>query len=277
MTADFEVIPGWYGKVPYLGDFASRRLPQTFIATWDNWLQQSMSASRSRLGAQWLEAYLHSPIWRFVLLPGVIGDEFWAGLVMPSVDKVGRHFPLTIAASIAPRPGILATVIASSNWYAAIEDTALAALNTAFTVEQFEARLAHAPFQDGLFQEQDTRALDLAGWWTQPAAGFQTALPVGVTAQHLVCAAGSEWFQSAGVGKSIWWLEMSESAQSRLACFTGLPHPDQYANFLQVAQAPLVQAPLPRSNPSQRSQTMPPADPARAMLDRILSTTLPPV
>ncbi len=266
MTADFEVIPGWYGKVPYLGDFASRRLPQKFIATWDSWLQQSMSASRVRLGAQWLDAYLHSPIWRFVLLPGVIGDEFWAGLIMPSVDKVGRHFPLTIAASIAPRPGILATIVASGNWYAAIENTALAALNTAFTVEQFEARLAGAPFQDGLYQEQDTGALDLAGWWSQPGAPFAAALPTGFTAQHLVTAAGSEWFQSAGAGKSIWWQEMAAAGQSRMACFTGLPHPDHYITFLQAGEMPL-----------QPVHAMPSAEPARAMLDRILSTTLPPV
>lgn len=266
MAVDFEVIPGWYGKVPYLGDFASRRLPQTFIATWDRWLQQSMSASRAQLGTRWLDAYLHSPIWRFVLLPGVIGDEFWAGLIMPSVDKVGRHFPLTIAVSIAPRPGILATVVASNNWYAAIESTALAALNTAFTVDQFEARLADAPFQDGLYQEQDTHALDLAGWWSQPAARFDMPLPAGVTAQHLVCAAGSEWFQSAGAGKSIWWQDMAASAQPRLACFPGLPQADHYTTFLQGGETPL-----------QPVHAMPPAEATQAMLDRIMSTTLPPV
>ena len=113
MASEFEGVPGWYGKIPYLGDFASRRLSQQFILEWDNWLQHSMTASRTMLGPDWLDTYLMSPIWRFVLLPGVIGESVWAGLLMPSVDKVGRHFPLTIAIPLEPRPGILATVIAA--------------------------------------------------------------------------------------------------------------------------------------------------------------------
>ena len=31
-------VPGWFGKLPGLGDFASRRLPDTFVAAWDRWL-----------------------------------------------------------------------------------------------------------------------------------------------------------------------------------------------------------------------------------------------
>ena len=31
------------------------------------------------------------PIWRFVLLPGLIGSNGWAGVLMPSVDRVGRR------------------------------------------------------------------------------------------------------------------------------------------------------------------------------------------
>jgi type VI secretion system protein ImpM len=284
MAADFEVIPGWYGKVPFLGDFASRRLPQKFIATWDNWLQQSMVASRTQLGGHWLDAYLRSPIWRFVLMPGVIGDEFWVGLMMPSVDKVGRHFPLTIAVSIASRPGILATVIASGNWYAEIENTLLAALSTEFTVEQLETRLAGAPFQDGLYQEQDTRAVDLANWWAQPqpAANFAMALPVGCTAQHIACAAASEWLQSAGTGKSVWWHDMETSAPSRMACFSGLPPLDHYATFLHATQDIAMQSVQPLQSvkpvkPSPPGPAKPLVDPVQAMQERILSTTLPPI
>ena len=35
MTDAQTLIPGWYGKIPSLGDFASRRLPQSFVAAWD--------------------------------------------------------------------------------------------------------------------------------------------------------------------------------------------------------------------------------------------------
>jgi hypothetical protein len=83
-----EGVPGWYGKIASLGDFASRRLSPDFISRWDGWLQQVMSASRGHLGEAWLNAYLTSPVWRFILFPGVCGESSWVGVFMPSVDKV---------------------------------------------------------------------------------------------------------------------------------------------------------------------------------------------
>src|ERR1043165_7880768 len=53
-------IAGWYGKMPCLGDFASRRLTPDFITPWDAWLQRSIATSRQQLGEQWLEIYLTS-------------------------------------------------------------------------------------------------------------------------------------------------------------------------------------------------------------------------
>ena len=88
---------GFYGKVPTRGDFVSRRLPWTFVDPWDRWLQGGLACSRDQLGDAWLEVYLTSPVWRFALTPGVCGDAGWIGIVLPSVDRVGRYFPLTVA------------------------------------------------------------------------------------------------------------------------------------------------------------------------------------
>lgn len=90
-------IPGWFGKIPCLGDFASRRLPAAFISPWDAWLQSVIIGSREILDERWLEVYLHSPIWQFMLHPGLCGSSGWFGVLMPSVDRANRHFPLTIA------------------------------------------------------------------------------------------------------------------------------------------------------------------------------------
>ena len=43
-------LPGFYGKIPLLGDFVSRRLPRHFIEPWDSWLQSAFAASREQLG-----------------------------------------------------------------------------------------------------------------------------------------------------------------------------------------------------------------------------------
>ena len=42
-----------------------------------------------------------APIWRFALAPGVAGPLPMLGVMMPSVDRVGRQFPLTLAAPMA--------------------------------------------------------------------------------------------------------------------------------------------------------------------------------
>ena len=92
-----DTIAGWYGKLPCLGDFASRRLDAEFITPWDAWLQRCIATSRQQLGEQWLDIYLTSPMWRFILAPGICGERACAGVLLPSVDKVGRYFPLTFA------------------------------------------------------------------------------------------------------------------------------------------------------------------------------------
>src|SRR5690348_13402684 len=95
---------GCYGKLPCLGDFVSRRLPRSFVQPWDAWLQGALSASHAQLGADWIAAYLASPFWRFALPPGLCGPEGWAGVLMPSTDRIGRSFPFTVATPIPPAP-----------------------------------------------------------------------------------------------------------------------------------------------------------------------------
>ena len=97
------VLPGWYGKLPALGDFAGRRLPPLFVDPWDRWLALGMSHWRDSDPA-WLEAFLAAPTWRFALGAGVPFElsPGYAGVLMPSVDRVGRYFPLTIARPRGP-------------------------------------------------------------------------------------------------------------------------------------------------------------------------------
>ena len=87
-------LPGWYGKLPGLGDFAARRLDKAMVSVWDGWLQDGLQALRQQPG--WLDAYLQSPVWCFALGAGVLGPQRWLGVMMPSVDAVGRYFPLAI-------------------------------------------------------------------------------------------------------------------------------------------------------------------------------------
>lgn len=92
---------GAFGKIPSHGDFIRLDLPGSFIRVWDDWLQTGMIAAREILGDRWKECYFSARIWRFSLPAGMAGPHGISGVLMPSIDRIGRQYPLTIAL-IAP-------------------------------------------------------------------------------------------------------------------------------------------------------------------------------
>ena len=149
VTTDVARVPGWYGKMPSLGDFASRRLEADFIEPWDLWLGEGLQAQRSTFGEGWLDAYLDTPPWRFLLSPGAMRgpqpELAFAGVLVPSVDRVGRHFPLTLVASLSRLPDLAAEFDAVLTWLHRLEDTALDALHGDWTIDDLESALADLP------------------------------------------------------------------------------------------------------------------------------------
>lgn len=129
------VAVGLFGKVSTHGDFVSRGLPPALVAAWDDWLQRGMQASREQLGPAWLAHYLCSPVWRFALDPGVFDTGAWSGVLMPSVDRVGRHFPLLLA---APGHGGLP---GAAGWYERLDQLARTSLAPDFVLARLEQEL----------------------------------------------------------------------------------------------------------------------------------------
>lgn len=93
-----EILRGFAGKIPARGDFVHAGLPRDFTDPWHDWQSLVIAGSQTLMGEAWLEAFLEAPVWRFILPPGLCGPRAAVGLIMPSVDKVGRYFPLTLAA-----------------------------------------------------------------------------------------------------------------------------------------------------------------------------------
>lgn len=232
---DGSLIAGWYGKIPYLGDFISRRLPTHFIDTWDSWLQHAMATSRAELGERWLDAYLTGPIWRFTLMPGICGDttSMWAGVLMPSVDKVGRYFPLTIALRIDPRPGSMLTVFSAQAWYAALERVALATLNINALPDDLDRNLSENPFPLLKPGSQRGNAQELAVWWTGEHTPKALTLPTENALADLFDTTAEDLLTSTSVGKSFWWAVSAERGTTQLHCFSGLPPEDYFATMFE--------------------------------------------
>jgi type VI secretion system protein ImpM len=118
---------GFFGKVPARGDFVRRGLPASFITPWDRWLQEGIAGSKEILGDAWLDVYLTSPVWRFALSADLAGDLAAAGVLIPSVDGVGRYFPFTLACMLDGAPTPL-QIRAASGWFERAEALALAVL-----------------------------------------------------------------------------------------------------------------------------------------------------
>lgn len=101
--------PGFYGKLPAVGDFVHRRLPETFVDPWHVAMQGVLSANAATIATP----AQHAPVWRFVLMPGLAGTAAWVGAMRASVDRVGRAFPLVIAAALPARDADGATAAAT--------------------------------------------------------------------------------------------------------------------------------------------------------------------
>lgn len=193
---------GWFGKMPAHGDFVSRRLPADWIAGWDDWLQQQLPRSRALHGEDaWLALYLVAPVRRFWLAPGLLTPAAWLGVLMPSVDSVGRHFPFALAVALPPARDELADALACNGWLAAADALARQALDPAFEVSALEravpalAAPASAPSTAPLAalarQLADACPGVRSAWWCEGAAEaadfvLAPALPAGAAFDALL-------------------------------------------------------------------------------------------
>ncbi len=231
MNAVEPASVGFFGKVPALGDFVSRRLPRQFIEPWDQWLQASMRSSQETLGDNWLSLFLVSPIWRFAISPGVCGPGAWAGVMMPSVDRVGRYYPLTLAQAVSP-DALPSLFLPESEWFVQLEDAALSVLSQTFDLDSFDKALTQisaASAVPAYFKADASLANGQSGG--KLAFGFNLD---GLDQAELVFSQLSlNLLERFLPGYSLWASEGSASSGANILCCEGLPPIDAYAGFLQ--------------------------------------------
>ena len=134
--------PGFFGKLPSHGDFISRRLPTELLAAWEAWLDAGLQHSRDSLGDAWLQTYLSSPIWCFSASADCCGAQPFAGVLMPSLDRVGRYYSLSIVAPFDAERSAAEIASGETDWFARMEEIALSCLGDDFDFAAFDAALA---------------------------------------------------------------------------------------------------------------------------------------
>jgi type VI secretion system protein ImpM len=217
---------GFYGKLPVLGDFVSRRLPNEFITPWDNWLQAALAASREELGAAWLKRYLTSPIWRFLLSPGVCGDKAVAGIVMPSVDRVGRYYPLTVAVVFDQSPDLPFLFTAGNVWFEQLEDAALTGLEGNMDINVFDQLIQSIP----VFSLPTNSSPDPQSCLEKKS--FYTAMENFGQMGDAFIGLNTKLLTSFMSGYSLWSNEGSKYVQPALLACEGLPPVSSFSDFL---------------------------------------------
>ena len=233
---------GFYGKLPSHGDFLRRRVPDAFVERWDAWLQQSMSESRSTLGERWLEVYLTSPVWRFVFAAGACGPVPVLGLMAPSVDRVGRHFPLTIIAELPPDVDCAAAATQSSAFFESAERLVvetLAAEEVDF--ERFDERIIALGGDLAALDAPREVVLDgAAGAIVNGASPNCWQVPIDVSGNLAPLFGQLLSFRLLSVYEplAIWWTEGSSIVEPSCLFVPGLPPPGTFGAFLDGSWGP---------------------------------------
>ena len=223
---------GFFGKLPINGDFIQRNLPVHFVHRWDGWLQENLSACQQALEGSWLKHYLTSPIWRFFIAPSVIDDNAYIGIFGPSVDSVGRYFPMTLVTPIPAKyvPSLFST--AFQTIFSELETLFLKYLNAdsntgTISVETLSKELTqHSAKLQKLLVTQN---LDL--------------LPESLDCHRFILsdqsdiagATSSLWLMHLmrqHTGLSLWWSNGSHAIEPSLLVNRGLPNKHQFTSML---------------------------------------------
>ncbi len=190
---------GWYGKLPSCGDFANRRLASDLIQIWDAWLCQGLMAMQVDNPDHWLESYLASPTWRFVLQPGFLPAPFeatgWAGVVMPSVDRVGRYFPLSIMTPLSTMPGTTAGQVRLWSWLQSLEDAAIDALQNDWSIAELDAELMRVGVP--ALTQDHVEGRVVAGFLGPVASQFLSAVTRVAGAEAGLGTGSSAWYSQS--------------------------------------------------------------------------------
>jgi type VI secretion system protein ImpM len=227
---------GIYGKLPSHGDFLQRRVPPEFLTPWDDWLQVGIAASRTVLADQWTDTYLTSPVWRFALSASACGRASVAGLMAPSVDRVGRFFPLTLVWRLPPQmPPIVYASLAGAS-LAPAEQLLIDGLTAeALDFEHFDDQVSLlAPSLDALLRSAagPLEAEDL----DQVSQGLNVAwhLPTGVsgTVTSAFGAMLSRTLDAEYKPLTVWWTDGSAVIEPCCLIIRGMPSAEAFVSLL---------------------------------------------
>lgn len=224
-----------YGKLISKRDFIAVDLPNGFLARWEPWLQGSMSAAMHEFGQGWPQIFFTAPIWRFWFGSAVLGTQV-LGVMMPSMDGVGRQFPLTLLAT-PPQGRIFRSLLhdPQAGWFEKAEDFLLATLDDGASYEStIQAMKAHDLPAAAMIPDLPEGVSELAGVKIavgHPDADYAMPLSGLLAAQR---AAQDET-------RTLWWTIGGEHYPPLAFEAAGLPPASLFAQMMR-SRTPVTRA-----------------------------------
>jgi type VI secretion system protein ImpM len=221
---------GFFGKLPSHGDFVHRRISQSFLEVWDRWLQQCIAESKARLGDDWLNSYLTSPIWHFSMSADICGPEPYQGLIMPSVDRVGRYFPLCIVATGPADVSPFSVAAQNRSWFHKASGLLLSCLDEQPpSLDEFD--WAVKELAEDLEQHSEMREVESPSNQLK-CRSWRLIDPPGTAAGVSLLRLADGVIRDRAGPCSLWWSEGSEEQSIAALVSQMLPEPGWYADML---------------------------------------------
>ncbi|MFT3818707.1 MAG: type VI secretion system-associated protein TagF [Rubrivivax sp.] len=223
----------WFGKLPSIGDFVGRRMSHELTTGWDYWLRSGLDQLRSDAPDTWTQRFVHSPIW-FFLTPARVTGVPGCGVIAPSVDRVGRFYPLTVMSLATERQQAMADTATLSRFLAGAHAAVVDARRLPLSPDELDARLAELPSP---FESRQAAApavsplianilADLNAASEAVAAGPTVALPSAELRAVL----------QKGADTSVWWVSPTAQWPFQELSHGGALHRPLFLRLFQGAQ-----------------------------------------
>ncbi|MDW6026576.1 type VI secretion system-associated protein TagF [Mesorhizobium sp. BAC0120] len=215
---------GIFGKLPQKRDFIALNLPRAVLEPFETWLQSAVAASRNELGQAWQDIYLVSPIWRFWIGSDILTTAC-AGALMPSVDSVGRFFPLSILYLAEPGQTIIPPAFDPQDvWYFMLEERLLSVLDPKAEIAVERLTEGLLPPESGVLPPAPLPVRVKRGSvWRSEGGAASEVLSVMMTADY--------WDTTAG--RSFWWTNGGAASGPLIYARNALPDPLFYVDMLK--------------------------------------------
>lgn len=201
MSTSPSIDACWFGKLPSIGDFVGRRMPHALATDWDYWLRSGLDQLRSEAPESWTQRFIHSPIW-FFLTPARVTGVPACGVIAPSVDRVGRFYPLTVMSLAGAQQQAMAEPATLSRFLAGAHAAVVDARRLPLSPDELDARLAAlpSPFEHRAAPAMPPLIADILADLEAASEATGAAPPVAMPSADLrsVLAKGAD--------SSVWWV-----------------------------------------------------------------------